>query len=68
MVWDEVLTSIDMATLLDPAEPEVRAAAASAREVLTRLGAKPFLARLDAAMERQASTPMAEPVGPRDPT
>ena len=68
MVWDEVLTSIDMATLLDPAEPEVRAAAASAREVLTRLGAKPFLARLDAAMERQASTAMAEPVGPPYPT
>ena len=50
-LWLEALTAIDMATLLDPAEPEVHAAAEAARETLTRLGAKPFLERLDAAMD-----------------
>ena len=44
--------ALDMATLLDPSEPEVRAAAESAREILVRLEAKPFIARLDAAMSR----------------
>ncbi len=41
-----------MAMLLDPTEPEVRAAAESAREILVRLEAAPFIARLDAAMAR----------------
>lgn len=49
-VWDEVLTAIDMATLLDPAEPDVRAAADSARAILMRLGARPYIERLDAAL------------------
>ena len=49
---DEALTAIEMATLLDPAKPEVRVAAESAREILTRLRAQPFLERLDAAMAR----------------
>jgi class 3 adenylate cyclase/tetratricopeptide (TPR) repeat protein len=48
--WDEALTSVDMATLLDPAHPEVRAAGDSAREILSRLRASPFLARLAAAL------------------
>lgn len=56
--WDEALTGIDMATLLDPSVPEVRLAAESAREILVRLDAKPYLARLDAAMARSTS---AEP-------
>ena len=34
LALDEALTGIDMATLLDPAEPEVRAAADRAREIL----------------------------------
>ncbi len=51
--------TIDMATLLDPTEPEVRAAAELARATLTALGARPFLARLDAALSRSmyAGTP-----------
>ncbi len=65
---DEAFTAIEMATLLDPTEPEVRAAAASAREILTRLGARPFVARLDAAMDRQPSAPTPEPVRSRDPS
>ena len=48
--WDEALTSVDMATLLDPAHPEVRAAGDSAREILSRLRASPFLVRLAAAL------------------
>jgi class 3 adenylate cyclase/tetratricopeptide (TPR) repeat protein len=52
LAWDEALCGLDMATLLDPSEPEVRAAAESAREILVRLGAKPFIARLDAATSR----------------
>jgi class 3 adenylate cyclase/tetratricopeptide (TPR) repeat protein len=52
-VWLETLTAIDMATLLDPAEPEVQAAAEAGRETLTRLRARPFLARLDAALGRE---------------
>ncbi len=51
--WDEALTGIDMATLLDPREPEVQAAAARSREILTRLRARPFLERLDAALARE---------------
>ena len=48
LAWDEALCQLDMVFLLDPDHPEVQAAAESAREILTRLGAKPFLARLDA--------------------
>lgn len=65
--WDEALTGIDMATLLEPSEPEVRTTAESAREILIRLGAKPFLQRLDAAMAR--STSAASPTtGATEPT
>ena len=49
-----------MATLLDPSEPEVRAAADTAREILVRLEARPFIARLDAAMSR-ATAPEPRP-------
>ncbi len=52
LVWDEALCGVDMATLLDPADPEVRAAADAAREILVRLQAAPYLARLDEAMAR----------------
>ena len=50
LVWDEALCAIEMASLLDPGEPEVRLAAERAFEILTRLEAKPFLERLEAAM------------------
>ena len=52
---DEAFTGIEMATLLDPAIPEVAAAVEAAREILARLGAKPFLERLEAAARRQPS-------------
>jgi tetratricopeptide (TPR) repeat protein len=56
LVWDEALCAIDMATLLDPGEPDVRAAADASRAILTRLGARPFLDRLEAAMLRDVAT------------
>jgi hypothetical protein len=48
MRLQEALTGIDMATLLDPALPDVQAAVARSRAILTELGAKPFLERLEA--------------------
>jgi class 3 adenylate cyclase/tetratricopeptide (TPR) repeat protein len=52
LVWDGVLTTIDMVTLLDPSETEVRDAADTARTTLVRLGARPYIDRLDAALAR----------------
>jgi len=49
---DEAFTAIEMATLLDPADPVVSAAAERAREILVPLRALPFLDRLEAAMSR----------------
>ena len=71
LAWDEALCGLDMASLLDPADPEVRAAADAAREILVRLGAAPFIARLDAALARSsdraghsAAPPMASAAPP----
>ena len=47
---DVALTTIDMAVLLGPSHPGVAAAAETGREILTRLGARTFLAQLTAAM------------------
>jgi len=54
LAWDEALCGLDMALLLDPADPEVHAAAGTAREILVRLEAAPFIARLDAASARSS--------------
>ena len=53
--WDEALTAVDMASVLDPTDPEVRAAAEAARQILVGLGAHPFLERLEAALARTAA-------------
>ncbi len=66
LVLDEALCVIDMATLLDPAEPDVRAAADAAREILRRLKATPLLERLDAAMARQPAPAALERTRQRD--
>ena len=60
-VWDEALTGIDMAMLLDPADPEVASVIESTRAILERLRAKPYLERLDAAAAR-SSTPATKTV------
>ncbi len=49
-VLDHALMTVQMATLVGPSEPDVMAAAAIARETLTRARAKPFIDRLDAAL------------------
>jgi len=49
---DEAFTAIEMATLLDPADPVVSAAAERARAILVPLRAQPFLDRLEAALSR----------------
>jgi tetratricopeptide (TPR) repeat protein len=48
-VWDEALTGIEMALLLDPTEADVAAAINSSRVILERLRAKPYLERLETA-------------------
>jgi hypothetical protein len=63
--WDEALTAIDMATLVDPGRPEVQEAGKSAREILSRLRASPFMARLDAAL---AASKSADTVATSVPT
>jgi tetratricopeptide (TPR) repeat protein len=54
LALDEGLTALEMATLLDPAEPEVRAAIDAGRAILVRLGAQPLVEQLDAAAARSA--------------
>jgi class 3 adenylate cyclase/tetratricopeptide (TPR) repeat protein len=50
LAWDGALCAIDMATVLDVLEPDLQPAVDTAREVLGRLGARPFLARLENAI------------------
>jgi class 3 adenylate cyclase/tetratricopeptide (TPR) repeat protein len=45
--FDVAITGLDMAALLGPGVPGVRAVAAEAREILVELGARPVVARLD---------------------
>ena len=51
--WDLAMCGIDMATVLDPSIPDVRAASDKARMIFTRVGAKPYLAKLDALLARR---------------
>ncbi len=55
MLWQVALVGLDIATLLDPAQPEVQAAIESSRQILTRIGAQPFLDRLEAAASRKVA-------------
>jgi class 3 adenylate cyclase/tetratricopeptide (TPR) repeat protein len=48
---------LDFASLIGPDQPTARAAADEAREIFTRLGAAPLLARLDAALARRRQEP-----------
>jgi tetratricopeptide (TPR) repeat protein len=60
LAWDEALTVVDMVTFLGPGEAEVRTAADWARSTLTRLGAKPYLERLEAALAGKAKRPATD--------
>ncbi len=55
LAWDEALTVIDMVKFLGPTEPEVQTAAESALAALRRLGAKPYIDRLEEAMKAPAA-------------
>ena len=48
--WRQALGALMLLSTIGGGEAEVRAAAESAREILARLGAKPFVERLDAAL------------------
>jgi hypothetical protein len=58
LVWDEAMTGIDVVTLLDPTRPEVLAIADSTRTILQRVGASPYLGRLDDTLARTPSAPL----------
>ena len=66
LIWDEALCAIDMATVLGPAEPEVGAVVDGAREILVRLGATPFVTRLDDLLAVGTDRPAS--ASPRVPT
>jgi tetratricopeptide (TPR) repeat protein len=68
-VWDEALTGIDMAQLLDPTIPEVAEVIESTRTILKRLRATPYLERLDAAAAAGAAPagkPTRRTVAPKE--
>jgi hypothetical protein len=58
--FEEAACAVDLAILVPDIEresPAAAAAIASARDTLTRLGAAPFLARLDGVRSRNGSGP-----------
>ncbi len=59
--WRLALTAIVMATVLDPAAPEVAAAAGEAREILSRLGARRFQDHLEGLLRTPDEPPAAPP-------
>jgi class 3 adenylate cyclase/tetratricopeptide (TPR) repeat protein len=67
VTWEEALTGLDMATVLDPSIPDVSAVAESTRAIFERLGATPYLERLDATVARDVgSTREREPSAPTE--
>jgi hypothetical protein len=50
LAFDAALTALDMAAFVGMSEPEVGPIAAAAREFFARVGATPYLERLDAAV------------------
>ncbi len=62
LTWNQAICGLDMAQLLDPADPDVRAAAATSREIFERLGATPFRDRLEAAIASSRPAPSSQPV------
>jgi hypothetical protein len=53
--WRQALATLMLLSTIGPDDAEVRREAESAREILARLGARPFLERLDAALARPAA-------------
>jgi class 3 adenylate cyclase/tetratricopeptide (TPR) repeat protein len=64
VVWEEALTGLDMAIVLDQSDPVVQAAIRSTREIFTRLGAKPYLERLELVLAERGAPASATPARP----
>jgi hypothetical protein len=64
VVWEQALTGLDMATVLDHSEPVVGASIRFARETFTRLGAKPYLERLELVLAKRGMPVSATPGRP----
>jgi tetratricopeptide (TPR) repeat protein len=56
--WRQALAILMLAGTVGPDHAEVRAAAGSAREIFARLGARPFLERLEAALRPSVDRPV----------
>jgi hypothetical protein len=70
LAFDEAMAALDMALLLAPTEREMAeapAAVEAARETLTRIEARPLLARLEAARGVAAASAHPPPVAPPTP-
>jgi class 3 adenylate cyclase/tetratricopeptide (TPR) repeat protein len=63
LAYDAALAGIDMATLLDPADPEVQAAIDWSRATLLRMRATPLIARLESAASRGSGHPAGPTAG-----
>jgi tetratricopeptide (TPR) repeat protein len=63
LAWDEGMTGLEMATVLDRSEPDVAAAIGRSIEIFERLRARPFLERL-AASDGGSRAVVAEPAAP----
>ena len=67
LAWDEALAVVDMVQFLGADSADMRAQVDWARATLTRLGAAPFLARLEAAVGGAGAVPVAAVEGPAAP-
>ena len=63
LVYKQALVVLDMALVLGPDDPVVRASVDDARAILERLGARAFSARLDELMGEAADSRSARFVG-----
>ncbi len=61
----QAITGLVMASLLGPADPQVRAAIAESRQLFEKMGAGLWLSRLDAAETSRASAPTARSATPQ---
>jgi hypothetical protein len=57
--FDLACTALDFVLLLGPEDPSARAAAEEARAIFERVGARPYLERLEAAMAQPVATDRA---------
>ena len=61
MVLEQALVVLDMALVLGPDSPLVQARVPEARAIFERLGAKPYLERLDSLLTASSTPPAASP-------